>query len=80
MVGATGRRKDLLHSLQQDFPDNIITECFDVTKEGNIEIIKNLTQQLGGLDLLIYNIGYGELSETLDWEIDKKTMHAYCAL
>lgn len=74
LVGVTGRRKDLLHSLQQDFPDNIITECFDVTEEDNIESIKNLTQQLGGLDLLIYNCGYGEPCEILDWEIDKKTM------
>ena len=73
LVGATGRRRELLDSLQQDFPDNIITECFDVTGDENIECIKNLTQQLGGLDLLIYNSGYGEPSEILDWTIDKNT-------
>jgi short-subunit dehydrogenase len=73
LVGATGRRIELLHSLQKDFPDNIITECFDVTQDENIECIKNLTQQLGGLDLLIYNSGYGEPSKTLDWQIDKNT-------
>lgn len=73
LVGVTGRRRALLDSLQEEFPDNIVTECFDVTKENNIECIKNLTQQLGGLDLLIYNSGYGEVSETLDWEIDKNT-------
>ena len=73
LVGATGRRKELLQSLQKEFPDNILTECFDVTETENIESIKNLTQQLGGLDLLIYNSGYGELSKTLEWEIDKAT-------
>jgi short-subunit dehydrogenase len=73
LVGATGRRRALLDSLQQDFPDNIFTECFDVTEDENIGCIKNLSQQLGGLDLLIYNSGYGEPSETPDWEIDKKT-------
>lgn len=73
LVGATGRRRDLLESLQQDFPDNIITECFDVACGENIECLKYITQQLGGLDLLIYNSGYGEPSEKLDWEIDKKT-------
>ena len=73
LVGATGRRIELLHSLQEEFPDNIIIECFDVTEDENIESIKNLTQQLGGLDLLIYNSGYGEISETLDWKIDKTT-------
>ena len=60
LVGATGRRKELLQSLQAEFPENIITECFDVTEGENIESIKNLTQQLGGLNLLIYNSGYGE--------------------
>lgn len=73
LVGATGRRRQLLESLQQEFPENIVTECFDVTEEDNIESIKNLTQQLGGLDLLIYNSGYGEPSAFLDVEIDKKT-------
>ena len=73
LVGATGRRKELLKSLQDEWPDNIVTECFDVTETENIESIKNLIQQLGGLDLLIYNSGYGELSETLEWEIDKAT-------
>jgi short-subunit dehydrogenase len=73
LVGITGRRKPLLDSLQQEFPDNIVTECFDVTEDDNIESIKNLTQQLGGLDLLIYNSGYGEPSDYLDWEIDKNT-------
>ncbi len=73
LVGATGRRKELLQSLQKEFPDNILTECFDVTGTENIESIKNLIQQLGGLDLLIYNSGYGKPSETLEWEIDKAT-------
>ncbi len=73
LVGITGRRKRLLDGLQQEFPDNIVTECFDVTENDNIECIKNLTQQLGGLDLLIYNSGYGEPSEHLDFEIDKNT-------
>ncbi len=73
LVGTTGRRKELLQSLQKDFPDNILTACFDVTGNENIENIKNLIQQLGGLDLLIYNSGYGEPSATLDWKIDKET-------
>ncbi|MBC7629074.1 SDR family NAD(P)-dependent oxidoreductase [Ferruginibacter sp.] len=73
LVGVTGRRRALLDSLQKDFPDNILTECFDVTGEENVECMKNLIQQLGGLDLLIYNSGYGESSTSLNWEIDKNT-------
>lgn len=73
LVGISGRRNPLLDILQKEFPDNIVTECFDVTEKDNIECIKNLTQQLGGLDLLIYNSGYGEPSEDLNLEIDKNT-------
>jgi short-subunit dehydrogenase len=73
LVGITGRRRALLDELQQVLPDNILTECFDVCGDENIDCIKNLIQQLGGLDLLIYNCGYGEASESLNWEIDKNT-------
>ena len=73
IVGATGRRRELLNSLQEEYPENIVYECFDVTKDENIECIKNLIQQIGGLDLLIYNSGYGEPSNNLDWNIDKNT-------
>lgn len=73
LVGIAGRRKDLLDTLQQQSPDNILTECFDVTGNENIEHLKNLLQQLGGMDLLIYNSGYGDTSKNLDWEIDRQT-------
>ena len=73
LVGITGRRKDLLNTLLQQFPDNILTECFDVTGNENIEHLKNLLQQLEGMDLLIYNSGYGDTSKNLDWEIDRQT-------
>ena len=73
LVGITGRRKDLLNTMQQQFPDNILTECFDVTGNENIEHLKNLLEQLGGMDLLIYNSGYGDTSKNLDWEIDRQT-------
>ena len=74
LVGATGRRQDLLYSLQLEYPNHIVTECFDVTGNGNVAHLDSLVRKLGGLDLLIYNSGYGETSEKLDWEIEKKTV------
>jgi short-subunit dehydrogenase len=70
LVGITGRRRELLDSLQEEFPNNIIRECFDVTNDNNIEYLQFLLQQLGGLDLVIYNSGIGEPSETLDITTD----------
>jgi short-subunit dehydrogenase len=72
-VGISGRRQELLDSLQQQFPDNITTECFDVTGNENTKHVDNLIQKLGGLDLLIYNSGYAQLFSSLRWEIEKQT-------
>jgi len=73
IVGITGRRKELLHELQQQYPAKIFTECFDVQENDNIAHLTSLLQQTGGMDLLIYNAGYGDTSATLDWTIDKTT-------
>jgi short-subunit dehydrogenase len=73
MVGVSGRRGHLLDALQQQFPSQVQTECFDVTGQENIQRLESLIHKIGGLDVLIYNSGYGEISETLDWKIDKQT-------
>ena len=73
LVGVSGRRPELLESLQQEFPGHIITECFDVTGNSNIDHFNNLLQQLGGMDLFIYNSGFGDTSKTLEWSIDRQT-------
>lgn len=74
MVGATGRRQELLDSLQQEFPRHIITECFDATAPGATGHLGSLTDRMGGLDMLIYNAGWGDLTEKLDWTVDKTTV------
>lgn len=74
LVGATGRRQDLLYSLQLEFPNQIVTECWDVTGDQSIAHLESLIRKLDGLDLLIYNSGYGEVSKDLDWPIDQRTV------
>ena len=73
LVGVTGRRCHLLDDLQKEFPSQIATECFDVMGIENIAHLESLIKKINGLDLLIYNSGYGEVSESLDWKIDKQT-------
>jgi len=72
-VGVTGRRMNLLLSLQEEFPQNVFIECFDVTGKDNIPHFQSLIEKLDGLDILIYNSGYGEPSKDLDWEIENRT-------
>ena len=75
LVGATGRRQELLYSLQLEYPNHVVTECFDVTAPGNISHLDSLIEKMEGLDLLIYNAGYGEISQEVDWKIDKTTVN-----
>jgi short-subunit dehydrogenase len=72
-VGITGRRNELLHSLQPEFPEAISMSCFDATSPDAIAYLEELIRELGGLDILIYCAGYGEPSKDLDWTIDKAT-------
>jgi len=74
LVGATGRRQDMLDSLKLEYPHRIITKCYDSTAGDAKMHLGALVQQLGGLDLLIYNAGWGDLKEKLDWEVDKATV------
>ena len=73
MIGATGRRTDLLLSLQREFPKNIIIEAFDVTGNENIIHLRSLIEKLDGVDIIIYNSGYGDVSRELDYDLQKKT-------
>ncbi|MER3463783.1 MAG: oxidoreductase [Chitinophagaceae bacterium] len=73
LVGITGRRKELLEQIQQQFPQQILIASFDVMNDENRTHIQRLAEQLGGLDLLIYNSGFGDISENLNYEIEIKT-------
>lgn len=72
-VAITGRREALLEDIRQQYPDRIITRSFDVTAPDNREQLESLVADLGGLDLFIYNAGYGGVSKELDWPIERVT-------
>lgn len=72
-VAITGRRAGLLEAIRSEHPDQIITRPFDVMQPGSSEHLDALIQELGGLDLLIYNAGYGNARRELDWEIERLT-------
>lgn len=72
-VGITGRRNILLEEIRQQFPSQVETEAFDVTGTENIVHLESLISKLGGMDLFVYNSGYGDASKELNWEMDKAT-------
>lgn len=69
-VGVTGRRQELLDSLQAEFPGQVEINCYDVTGSNNRRELESLVQRLGGLDLLVYSSGYGAVSDGSDAAAD----------
>ncbi|WP_411893707.1 SDR family NAD(P)-dependent oxidoreductase [Winogradskyella sp. A2] len=73
IVGITGRRKTELLKLKNSHPNNYVISSFDCTSENNSKKLSELTDQIGGLDLLILSSGTGDLNEDLDFETEHKT-------
>lgn len=75
-VGITGRREELLDFLRLEKPDSFLVRAFDVTNtKETIEKLEELTNELGGLDLLIISSGTGDINVNLDFEIEKRTIN-----
>lgn len=74
-VGITGRRTELLEKIKTEKPDAFLVKTMDVTKgEENIKKIEELVAELGGLDLLIFSSGTGNINPELDFEIEKPSI------
>jgi len=72
-VGITGRRLELLEQIHKKYPSLVFIESFDVQADNAAEHLESLIKKIGGMDLLIYSSGYGDVSKELNWEIEKRT-------
>src|SRR5215213_7828598 len=71
-VAITGRRENLLQELKKQEPQ-FFTARFDVTGDENKTHLEKLISQIDGLDLIIYNAGFGDPSEQLIPETEMAT-------
>lgn len=72
-VGITGRRTEKLMELQSTNPDMFIPASFDCTSSDNTKELRDLTDRLGGLDLIIISSGRSDLNEELDYNKENDT-------
>jgi len=72
-VGVTGRRKNFLEEIKNSYPQQVHIAAFDVMGNENVSRLKDLIDEMGGMDILIYNAGVGDVSENLDPEIEDTT-------
>ena len=73
VVGITGRRKNKLEKLRESKPESYVISPFDCTLDNNSEKLTDLTNKIGGLDLLILSSGTGDLNENLEFRIENRT-------
>ena len=74
-VGITGRRTSLLEEIKKENTENIFIKSFDIQQVNSIpDNLSELTNELGGLDLLIISSGTGDLNELLDFTVEKNTL------
>jgi short-subunit dehydrogenase len=74
LVGATGRRLEMLAELQAFAPDRIMIRRHDVTAADNIAVVEELVYEMGGVDVLIYNSGIGIYNKKINWEPERDTI------
>ena len=68
-VGITGRREHLLKELHAELGSKVFPAVMDVRHFAQARaILRELIEQMGGLDLLIINSGTNTPNPALDWE------------
>ena len=71
-VGITGRRDELLLNLQATNPQQFVVSAFDVTDIAVVpQKLKQLTDELGGLDLMVLSSGTGKINPELDTKVEQ---------
>lgn len=74
-VCATARRMHLLESLQSELPPDSLIREIDITDDHSaIEILKSISDDLGGIELVVISAGIGFLDPDLCWTNDKETI------
>ena len=73
-IGIVGRRTHLLDELRQQYPGRTFTATVDITKQEEVNAIRNLCTQIGHVDLAIVCSGTGEINPTLDYALERPTL------
>lgn len=74
-IGLTGRRIDLLTSLQQELPKPSFIRRMDVSQTPEaMEQLEKLILEIGGVDLVVISAGVGFINPEFDWDKEKATI------
>lgn len=69
-VGITGIEKNIIEDLQSSKKENLNVEYLDCINDNTSEVISKLTKSMGGLDLLVFSAGIGNLNKDLGFKVE----------
>lgn len=70
ILGVAGRREEALKTLQAIAPDRVSIQVLDVTDEKASELLLQLIDRMGGMDLYFHSSGIGKQNRNLIPEIE----------
>lgn len=73
-VGVAGRRQELLDEIKLISPSHVFTKTIDITSLDAQEMLHELIQEMGGVDIYVHSSGYGRQNSMLSSEIDDRTV------
>ena len=74
-LGVAARREDRLQAVKQLAPDRVEVATIDVTADDSPQRLRQLIDQLGGMDLFFYASGIGKQNRTLTPDIEINTVN-----
>lgn len=75
IVCATGRRVELLYSLQSELSHDSFVRPMDITDvDKAIETFEAINDDIGGADLVVISAGIGHINPDLQWPKEKQTI------
>lgn len=74
LVGAAGRKDDVLNDLKARYPDNVVTAHIDVTKSGAPKDLLKLISKMDGMDVYFHVAGIGYENSALNLHDELSTL------
>ena len=73
-VGIAGRRADRLEEVAAHYPDRMVTEVIDITRDDAEQRLLSLIDKTGGMDLYFHASGIGFQNVDLDESVELSTV------
>jgi short-subunit dehydrogenase len=74
-VGITARRIELLREIERVGSGSFLSKRIDITKpDESLNLLNELVQELGGMDLLIISSGIGDFNPDLNYAVENSTI------